>query len=143
MNLVITNTENISKEVANTMLKILEEPPSYLYIHLITGSEEQVISTIVSRCHRIRHIHHNQAMLSSEATSDIPWSIMTLKQKLEWSDEISKSDDLQKKLSVWIIGEKQKGDIAFAYRIEKLAMKLASTNVNKRLCIDNFILGEK
>lgn len=150
MHLVITGAENISQEVANTMLKILEEPPAYLYIHLITTNEEQVIATIVSRCHRVRHSHQNVSSISGDITapttdsdSDLPnWETMSLRQKLDWSDEISKSDDINQKLMAWALSEKQKGNIDFAYKVEKLATKMTSANVNKRLCLDNFILSD-
>ncbi len=150
MHLVITGAENISQEVANTMLKILEEPPGYLYIHLITANEEQVIATIVSRCHRVRYNHQNVSSISGDITapttdsdSDLPnWDAMSQRQKLCWSDELSKSDDISQKLMAWALSEKQKGNIDFAYKIEKLATKMASSNINKRLCLDNFILSD-
>ncbi len=38
----------------NTLLKTLEEPPSYINIILITSNSNKIIPTILSRCERIK-----------------------------------------------------------------------------------------
>jgi hypothetical protein len=49
----ITNCENMSDASSNTLLKLLEEPPEYLKIILLTGSYARILPTIKSRCKRI------------------------------------------------------------------------------------------
>lgn len=49
----ITNCENMSDASSNTLLKLLEEPPEYLKIILLTGSYAKILPTIKSRCKRI------------------------------------------------------------------------------------------
>ena len=50
---VIDDVDRISGEAANTLLKVLEEPPSYAKFFLITGRAGAVMPTISSRCERM------------------------------------------------------------------------------------------
>ena len=50
---IINNSENMTKEAQNSILKTLEEPPQYAIIILITSNENMLLNTIKSRCIRI------------------------------------------------------------------------------------------
>lgn len=50
---IINNSENMTKEAQNTILKTLEEPPEYAIIILITSNENLLLNTIKSRCVKI------------------------------------------------------------------------------------------
>ena len=50
---IIKNSEEMTKEAANCMLKTLEEPPEYATIILITSNEAKLLNTIKSRCVKI------------------------------------------------------------------------------------------
>lgn len=47
---IINNSENMTKEAQNSILKTLEEPPEYAVIILITSNENLLLNTIKSRC---------------------------------------------------------------------------------------------
>lgn len=47
---IINNSENMTKEAQNSLLKTLEEPPAYIIIILITNNENLLLNTIKSRC---------------------------------------------------------------------------------------------
>lgn len=47
---IINNSENMTKEAQNSLLKTLEEPPEYVVIILITNNENLLLNTIKSRC---------------------------------------------------------------------------------------------
>lgn len=51
---VIYLPERMNKEAGNRLLKSIEEPPEKTQFILISHAPEQVLSTIVSRCQRIR-----------------------------------------------------------------------------------------
>jgi DNA polymerase-3 subunit delta' len=51
---VIWMPESMNLECANKILKIIEEPPSGSVLILVTENEEQIISTIRSRCQLVR-----------------------------------------------------------------------------------------
>lgn len=50
---IIDNAETMTIEAQNCLLKTLEEPPEYVTIILITSNENNLLSTIKSRCTRI------------------------------------------------------------------------------------------
>lgn len=47
---IINNSENMTKEAQNSLLKTLEEPPEYIIIILVTSNENLLLNTIKSRC---------------------------------------------------------------------------------------------
>ncbi len=50
---VIDDAERMSADGANTMLKVLEEPPAYLHFFLVSSQSGDLLPTIASRCHGI------------------------------------------------------------------------------------------
>ena len=50
---IIHEAEYLSTEAANSLLKILEEPPPRIVWLLLASEEEQLLPTIVSRCQRL------------------------------------------------------------------------------------------
>lgn len=50
---VIENSDKMTREAANALLKTLEEPPSYAILILITANESKLLVTIKSRCTKI------------------------------------------------------------------------------------------
>ena len=51
---VLERVDTMNDEVANRLLKTLEEPASFVHLLLITDSLGQVIPTVVSRCQPVR-----------------------------------------------------------------------------------------
>lgn len=56
---IINNSENMTKEAQNSLLKTLEEPPEYAIIILITKNENLLLNTIKSRCIKIPFVRLN------------------------------------------------------------------------------------
>lgn len=50
---IINNSENMTTQAQNSLLKTLEEPPEYAVIILITSNENKMLTTIKSRCTKI------------------------------------------------------------------------------------------
>lgn len=50
---IITEADKMNRESANSFLKLLEEPPDYLTLILITSSKNVLLDTIRSRCRSI------------------------------------------------------------------------------------------
>jgi len=50
---LISQCETMTREAANSLLKILEEPPEYIVIILTTENENKVLTTIKSRCMKL------------------------------------------------------------------------------------------
>ena len=51
---VLERVETMNDEVANRMLKTLEEPAAFVHLILLTDSLGQVLETVVSRCQLVR-----------------------------------------------------------------------------------------
>lgn len=51
---IINGVENMTVEAVNSLLKFLEEPPSYVHAILTTENIAKVLPTIISRCETIR-----------------------------------------------------------------------------------------
>ncbi|MBI4896760.1 MAG: AAA family ATPase [Actinobacteria bacterium] len=51
---VLERVETMSAEVANRMLKTLEEPAAYAHFILLTAESERVLPTVLSRCQQVR-----------------------------------------------------------------------------------------
>ena len=51
---IINNSENMTREAQNCILKTLEEPPEYIVIILVTCNENLLLNTIKSRCLNIK-----------------------------------------------------------------------------------------
>ncbi|MCF7890447.1 hypothetical protein K9M78_04440 [Candidatus Bipolaricaulota bacterium] len=50
---VINRAEDLSPEGANSLLKILEDPPEFVYFLLLTESPNSLLPTIISRCQQL------------------------------------------------------------------------------------------
>jgi DNA polymerase III subunit delta' len=51
---VLERADTMNDEVANRMLKTLEEPPEFVHLILLTDALGQVLETVVSRCQLVR-----------------------------------------------------------------------------------------
>ena len=51
---VLERVDTMNDEVANRMLKTLEEPPEFVHLILLTDALGQVLETVVSRCQLVR-----------------------------------------------------------------------------------------
>ena len=50
---IIRNSDKMTREAANGLLKTLEEPPNYAVLILLTENESKLLATIKSRCTKI------------------------------------------------------------------------------------------
>lgn len=51
---IINQAEKMMTESFNSFLKVLEEPPAYVHLILITSQPERLLPTVISRCQKIR-----------------------------------------------------------------------------------------
>lgn len=51
---IINDSEKMTKEAQNSLLKTLEEPPEYVIMILITENENLLLNTVKSRCTKIK-----------------------------------------------------------------------------------------
>ena len=54
---IIDESEKMTEEAQNSLLKTLEEPPEYMVIILISSNENKLLNTIKSRCLKINFLN--------------------------------------------------------------------------------------
>ncbi len=68
---IITDADRMTLEAANSLLKVLEEPPAYGLIVLLTSNLEQLLPTIRSRCQIIPFRALPKALIEQMLVQDI------------------------------------------------------------------------
>ncbi|HUD21155.1 MAG TPA: hypothetical protein VMQ44_03780 [Candidatus Saccharimonadales bacterium] len=69
--LVIERADRMSEIVQNTLLKLLEEPPSQLIIILVTEHPEKLITTVGSRLEKLTKTSSKATLSNGETAFDI------------------------------------------------------------------------
>lgn len=64
---IINNAENMTKEAQNSLLKTLEEPPEFVTIIIVVNNENNILTTIKSRCTKVLFTEENKEEFSQEA----------------------------------------------------------------------------
>ena len=67
---VLERVDTMNDEVANRLLKTLEEPPSYVHLILLTDQLGVVIDTVVSRCQLVRFDPLPAARIAADLTNE-------------------------------------------------------------------------
>lgn len=68
---VINNAEQMTKEAQNCLLKTLEEPPEFVSIILVSNNENNLLTTIKSRCTKIAFTEEMEEELTEEERENI------------------------------------------------------------------------
>ncbi len=71
---IINDSEAMTKEAQNSLLKTLEEPPEYVTIILITSNENLFLPTIKSRCTKISFNRLTDEELANVLEKDYQYS---------------------------------------------------------------------
>ncbi len=127
----IADASKLTNEAANAILKTLEEPPAKTHIILATEQVDTLLPTIRSRCRLIR-----LTRLNHRKPEDLP-VFPTLAEYIELAKELAGKDtDLSSYLQAWLTGQAttKQQELILDY------LPHASTNVNRRMLLDNFFL---
>lgn len=63
---IINQAEKVVTNSFNTFLKVLEEPPAYVHLILITSQPERLLPTVISRCQKVRFIPIKTELIQDE-----------------------------------------------------------------------------
>lgn len=139
--LVIFAAEELSSEEANTLLKILEEPPRYGRIFLFTRNPSKILVTIRSRC--------AQLASSSELAPNLGENIFKAQGFNGFLKSIAglENDEILDILENTLIDMRskltRKKDLAFYKKIAISYIKAKNTNVNRKLLLEQLYLDKK
>jgi len=97
---IIDDSDKMTKEAQNCLLKTLEEPPEYAIIFLIASNESKLLPTIKSRCMKIafQNIRQNQIIeyLKQNGIEETNEHLLKL-----YNGSIGKAIQLQEKRSLY------------------------------------------
>jgi DNA polymerase III delta prime subunit len=142
--LYILNSEMLNKEQANTLLKILEEPPAHLLIILGASNLSSVLQTIRSRCKKISFLVRN-----SDYDRDLTILKLLSLPMIEYLEEINKMEKedfllvLKKGLEELKKTGLNKNDFSRFKKISEIFKKVYSTNINYKLLAERLYIREK
>lgn len=95
---VINRAEDLSTEGANSLLKILEDPPDFVYFLLLTESPNSLLPTIISRCQQLPRggtsVEGMKNLLSSKGFNDQEVDYLTevVNRRANLLDDLLKED---------------------------------------------------
>ncbi len=86
---IVEDADTLTAQSQNALLKVLEEPPSNMYLILLTTSADKILSTIKSRTQYVSMQVHSQEEIVSylKCASDIPYGVS--EEKLESAARLS------------------------------------------------------
>lgn len=146
--LAIYNAQNMTREAANALLKILEEPPKFFIMMLFSDNIGKLIPTIVSRCKKIilqssleKKINNRYIVILNRLLK-----FKHVYEKFQLANEIIKNDkdeiDIVEMLNHWILflkDDPNKKNIDTIIKIDRF-IQLYKKNVNQRLFLENLFL---
>ena len=149
--LIISRADLLTPDAQNAMLKILEEPPLYALILLLTKTENSLLPTVVSRCRKFKA---NPSAGEDRMKVKAEWTFeyilgLSLGQRLDWTEEFAKEekDTIIEILEGWVTEGRgmllNKNSLEVALGLEKVISTiddLENTNVGVRLALEQLVI---
>lgn len=149
--LIILDSEKLTIQAQNSLLKTLEEPPVYALILLSSKTRNSLLETVVSRCRMLPIKKDRECAVVENSNSLEKILKMNLGKRLEFASEISKEEKetLLELLECWVeegrdmILKKPKDEnrLKNIKRIIEIKKDLENSNVNQRLSIEALVLS--
>lgn len=141
---VIYNIENLGSQVANALLKTLEEPPPYAVIILTTLDEQKILPTILSRCSKIKLDFAADLTEPENYLSPDILAKKSVAEKFKWAAVISESGDAAQMILLWQNYYREKllsgEDVLTQLKSLSSARDLLQTNISVKLLLENILL---
>lgn len=141
----LQDAQNMTREAQNAFLKILEEPPYYAHIILMTKNVYGLLPTIVSRCKKIHIPRKFQNKIPNEYFQiyDAVRQSSNIFEKYIIASQIIKNDkidiELFLKYYIYYIKNQEKIDYTKIKYIDKYK-NLYKSGINKKLFIENLLI---
>jgi len=71
---IIDDADRLGGEAANALLKLLEEPPAYLHVILVSGRSAALLPTVASRCLELRFGELTEEEMDAFLETELPVS---------------------------------------------------------------------
>ncbi|MFZ2664248.1 MAG: hypothetical protein WAX66_02710 [Patescibacteria group bacterium] len=149
--LVILDSEKLTTQAQNSLLKTLEEPPSYSLILLSSKTQNSLLDTIVSRCRMVAIKKSNSCPDVENINSFSKILKMNLGKRFDWAGEFSKEEKetILELLECWVDeardimlkSPKDENCLKNIKRIMEVRKNLEDTNVNQRLSLEALVIS--
>src|SRR3990167_4883177 len=141
---MIYEAQKMTKEAANSLLKTLEEPPSYSIIILLANNCRAILPTVASRCRKAELRNSHKIAISAEEIEQFEKiKQMSVKEKFDLASKIAQDEELKSLFDKWLtIFRKKmfkKQNFAIIKKVIRAQRKLEA-NINKRLLLENILL---
>lgn len=141
---VLTGVESMTLEAANSLLKILEEPPSYAVLILQSSKQEKILPTVISRC---QVVHQNTKIDKKTPSNFIESDKITsfsIKERFDLAGKIIDDIDLPVMINLWeeemrlklLSGEDVREKLKSIFKTKSLLL----TNTSVKLLLENLLL---
>lgn len=134
---IVENADSLSGEMANSLLKIAEEPPEYLKVILITENLKRILPTIRSR---------SQAFFLPKQAGESDSKFLQLFSGGDfksWVDFLKEEEDFSAHIKVALADMKKKGlnvNRQLYIDLSELLVKFENTNINQKLHLENLFV---
>jgi hypothetical protein len=149
--LIVLNAGKMTVQAQNSLLKTLEEPPTYAVIILSSRTQNSLLETVVSRC-RLQNL--GEEKFKDDDTFEVSFrKILNMKmgERLDVCSEISKEEKenvieildrwIEEGRSMMLKSPKNPGIALGIKRIFEIKNDLENTNVNVRLSLEALVLS--
>ncbi len=145
---IFTQAELLTTEAQNALLKILEEPPKYGQIFLLSKTENSLLETVVSRCAKIivKHPRSEEIEDTTFISIDELLSLGDTK-KFEYAEKLTvlEKDEIIEVLENWLRQLRSSKTFtqhcAAADLLTEVKESLTETNTNTKLSVEALLLN--
>lgn len=141
---ILYGIENMTIEAANSLLKVLEEPPAYAVLVLQAFKKERIPPTILSRCQIIYEIKRLEKNIPQNYLSSKKISQMPIKERFDYASKIADDDNVIKFINLWeeelrlelLCGKDVRGVLKSLFQNRHLLL----TNTSVKFLLENLLL---
>lgn len=142
--LLITNADRLRREVANALLKLIEEPPPHLLIRLSALTLAAVLPTIRSRC---QLVFAGTKLIMDDRFPLAKIDLQTITEQFALADQLAHDDHLEAIIVSWLQAlEAQllRGDhVSARIHAAQRLLERTRTNANRRVALEAWFLNSR
>jgi len=146
----IDDSDELTIEASNALLKTLEEPPNYIKIVLVTKNEKKILPTIISRCQKYRVPVSDVLLSTAENLSPAKLSQISYVERFKEINLLLEQEDftqdkIDQVLVSWQAHFREKmlqGENTIGI-LEKITVTrdLLLTNISVKLLLENLVIN--
>lgn len=145
---VINDADTITIEAANSLLKILEEPPSQSMIILISSKAKLLPQTILSRCEIVRFLTLQQEQTSESSKAGLNFDKIrkqNIASRMRYARNIYEKENYIELVNLWLNSLRPKlledNSLAPVLRnLLNLSKIISQPQFNHRIALENFFV---